>query len=228
MPAKTSQERRIPGSSARGGRTTLGRWRHVRGRACGSGPDLRKPRAVVLPVQGSWYFRSKSVRIDRVQRRRRLRRSAAPRPGGLPLHPVEARVGDGDQLGRGPAVGRERRDADRDADRDVEPAVVAERRRPRTPRRAARPCEPPPRRRRRAGGSRTRRRRSGPGCRTPGASAGSRSAVQRRTSSPRRWPNVSLTSLKSSRSSISRLSGRWIAPRPGRPPGRTARGASGG
>ena len=119
---------------------------------------------------------------------------------------VQPRRRRGDQLGRGPAVGRERRGAHRERHRDRAPTRLAERRL------GERRPEPlggdlrPPRGRRRAGGSRTRRRRSGPGRPTPAASRGSPRRPAR-TSSPSRWPKVSLTSLKSSRSSISRLSG---------------------
>ena len=138
VPAKMSQERRIPGSSAPAdGRRSVGGVTFGDEHA-GPVPLRRKRAGVVLPAAGVLVlpFEICSTRRRGVRRAggHRLRRSAAPRPRRLRFIRYRPGVGDGDQLGRGPAVGRERRDADRDADRDVQPAVVAEGRVSRTPR----------------------------------------------------------------------------------------------
>src|SRR4051794_7687288 len=71
-----------------------------------------------------WYFRRSTGRTIV----RRPRSSGGTRLVDVPasLHPVQRSVGDGDELGGGATIRRERREPDRQADGDAKSPVVAE------------------------------------------------------------------------------------------------------
>ena len=163
--------------------------------------------------ESSWPGRPRPGPTAAASDGRRVRHGASACGTASALHPVQGRVGHRDQLGRRATVGGERGGADRDAPPGpsaADRAAKADSAKAAVSRSAVRPASSG---RPRAGGSRIRRRRSAPAMSEARRVWRIRSAVQRRTSSPRRWPNVSLTSLKSSRSSISRLSGRMAPAR---------------
>ena len=174
----------------------------------------QRPRATRRPPvrggRGRWVGRASSRARLSPRRRRRPEACRACGPGAAPvLGVVQPEIRDGDQLGRGPPVRGVGRDADRGADRERHAPLGGERRVAERLEDASGHEGRARRDRSRAESRRTRRRRSAPRRPRSRTSRGSAPHVDEHPV-PKRCPNESLTSLKSSRSSIRTLSGRRV------------------